>query len=175
MTSIMGTPLCIATKRGYLEIVVVLLLAGADINKATANDGETPLYLASLEGHFEILNTLIAAGSNVDQSTHAGETPLYIASCLGYLNIVQSLTRAGANFLRKSNRGRSPLDVASSYEIRQFITKHPWYRRRNLIVMKPHMEAKGNHVHRPTLLGALLMDGNTLETKNLRKKVASYL
>ena len=56
-----ATPLCIASQNGHLEIVKVLIAAGADVNQATKN-GCTPLYVASLYGHLEVIKVLIASG-----------------------------------------------------------------------------------------------------------------
>jgi ankyrin repeat protein len=45
------TPLIIASRKGYLEIVELLLKNRADINKSD-QDGETPLHKACIGGPF---------------------------------------------------------------------------------------------------------------------------
>ena len=48
-----NTPLHVATWRGFLDIVRVLIQAGSNIS-ALNNCGETGLHMAALKGHLEI-------------------------------------------------------------------------------------------------------------------------
>ena len=57
------TALCIAAYAGHLEVVQMLLKAGADLNQAKT-DGCTPLHLATTRGHEDVVQTLIAAGAS---------------------------------------------------------------------------------------------------------------
>ena len=64
------------------------------------------------------------------------------ASENGHLEVVEVLIAHEANFLYKDNTGQTPLDIAMTDDIKQFIMNHPWYRRRPLIVTRPHADHK---------------------------------
>ena len=81
------TPLYIASARGHLEIVKMLIASGALLDIADKL-GSTHLYSASKNGHLEIVKMLIASGALLDEANNNGWTPLYIASENGHLEIV---------------------------------------------------------------------------------------
>ena len=175
------TPLYIASSKGNLEIAKVLTASGALVNQAT-KDGETPLYIASSKGHLEMVKILIASRGVVDQGDKYGSTPLYIASREGHLEIFKTLVANKANFLYKNKRGLTPLDVAKTDEMKQFIMNHPWYRRRPLLVTRPHDDHETNEEHQLTPLGQIVTvnkGDNPNSQDNLlfqiKIKVASFL
>ncbi|MEC4805301.1 MAG: ankyrin repeat domain-containing protein [Jaaginema sp. PMC 1079.18] len=65
------TSLCIASERGYLNIVNFLLEEGADVNF----NNSSPLFSACRNGHFEIVKSLVHAGSNI--TTEESVTLMY--------------------------------------------------------------------------------------------------
>lgn len=79
------TPLLIAVARGYSDMAVLLLDAGADIEAAAhgqtaGNDaGRTSLLLASLHDHEQLVKTLLEYGARVDVISAIGETPISVA------------------------------------------------------------------------------------------------
>lgn len=62
-TDYIRTPLCFAAARGDLELVQVLVGAGADVNAFC--DNVTPLSCASRSGNLEIMRYLLDRGANV--------------------------------------------------------------------------------------------------------------
>ncbi len=94
------TPLLIASYRGYIEIVKLLLTAGADAN---VNPGRkihcfTALMAASENGHTEIVKLLLTAGADVNAADKTeGVSPLLMTSLYGYTEIVKLLLTAGAD------------------------------------------------------------------------------
>ena len=75
------TALIIASRAGSVEIVQMLLDAGAVATvNATDVAGRTALMYASREGHAVIVLTLLAAGASVDVSDRMGNTALSYAS-----------------------------------------------------------------------------------------------
>ena len=67
--------------------------------------------------------------------------------------------------------------VVKTDEIKQYIINHPWYRRRPIIVMRPHEDHTTNKKHRMTRLGWIVTakEGEDAELFDLRREVASFL
>jgi ankyrin repeat protein len=62
------TPLYVASQNGHVEVVRLLIDAGALISQAN-NNGVTPLSVASAIGHVEVVRLLIDAGAMVKIDT----------------------------------------------------------------------------------------------------------
>jgi ankyrin repeat protein len=104
------TPLCLAASTGNLQLIDLLINAGADVNRAI---GETPLhravYLANgsidieagigypgdIEKATEVVRRLIAAGADVNRGV--SETPLFQAARCGHADLVRLMIEAGGN------------------------------------------------------------------------------
>jgi hypothetical protein len=63
-----GTPLCLAAKYGYTQVVRLLLKYHADIELASKGlfKGATPLFMAATEGHADTVQLLVDHGANVN-------------------------------------------------------------------------------------------------------------
>ena len=124
-----------------------------------------------------IVQLLLEKEAVVDQANDIGATPLHFACLNGHFHVVKALVKARANLLCISKIGRTPLDIAKTDEIKHYIINHPWYRRRPLIVMRPHADHKTNKKHRMTRLGWLVTakEGEDAELFDLRRIVASFL
>ena len=83
-------PLCIATVGGYLDIVEVLLDAGADVNTTTPT-GLTVLHVAASEGYTAIVEALCDRGADRHKKTANGVTALQMASANQHFDIVAFL------------------------------------------------------------------------------------
>ena len=137
------TPLWLASKRGHLEVVRVLLAAGATVDSLSSYPttsplwaramgealaralvgatpdlvktvyGSSPLWAASHAGHVEVVRALLAACADADLAT-TGTTPLWIASQDGHVEVVRALLAGGAQVdLVRNEDGSSPLWAAS--------------------------------------------------------------
>jgi len=84
------TPLHLAVRRGYNEVIGLLLAQGADVN-AKNEAGVTPLHTAVQEGYKEVVRLLVAKGADVNAKTNKGDTPLYEAVRQGDKEVVQLL------------------------------------------------------------------------------------
>jgi len=97
-----GTLLMKASINGCLEIVKILIQAGADVN-AKNNCGQTALFCASAP---EVVKSLIQARADVNAKDSYGHTALSSADSLEKMTI---LIQSGANVNTKDNDGVSPL------------------------------------------------------------------
>lgn len=92
------TTLRIAIVMNHLNIVKILVKAGADVNKRS-HTGGVPLHTATfaLKCDDEIVKFLIAEGANVNASAGNGSTVLMNACIIGRRETVKILVQAGAD------------------------------------------------------------------------------
>ena len=88
------TTLMRACEKGYVEIVRLLLQAGADTDAAD-NEGDRALFWACEEGHVEIVRLLLEAGADTDVADRNGYTAFFWASGEGHDEIVRLLLIQG--------------------------------------------------------------------------------
>ena len=73
------TPLYVASQNGHVEVVRLLIDAGALINQAK-NSGATPILAASQDGHVDVVRLLIDGGATVKIDTmmrYTQKKPIY--------------------------------------------------------------------------------------------------
>ncbi|MEJ2246218.1 MAG: ankyrin repeat domain-containing protein [Acidobacteriota bacterium] len=93
------TPLILASQNGNVEIVKLLLEAGAKVNAATY--AGTAVGAASQNGHVATAKLLIESGADVNAATMDNVTALHLASQNGHLEIVKLLLDSGVNINTK--------------------------------------------------------------------------
>jgi ankyrin repeat protein len=106
------TPLYIAAKRGYLEIVEALLAKKANVHMAD-RDGYTPLHMAAMHGHLEVVNLLLAREANVHSVNQYGDTALHGAAENGYPAVIQFLLNRNADPNSTNQNEDTPLHWAA--------------------------------------------------------------
>ena len=89
-----GTVLHLAIERGFEDIALKLLKAGADVHTKDAK-GRTALHWACCKGFKEVVEMLINKGSKVDERDMFGQTPLMAHRQVNELSMC--LLRAGAS------------------------------------------------------------------------------
>ena len=109
------TALHFASSRGYSEVVLMLITAGADY-ELTDYEGLTPLMEACRAGHKNVADIFLFKYDDVcgdiNASTIDGRTALYFSSMNGHDAIVQKLLAQKADF-HASNEFFSPLKIAN--------------------------------------------------------------
>jgi ankyrin repeat protein len=82
----------LASEKGHVEVVKLLLDRGAEIDKQTFF---TALHLASYNGYVEVVKLLLDRGAEIDKQTFGG-TALHLASQNGHVEVVRILLQKGA-------------------------------------------------------------------------------
>ena len=86
-------PVFVVNFKGHLEVVQLLLEAGADKNAVSAN-GATAMMSAAQHGHLEVVRVLLGAGAEKNAATANRVTALMVAALDGHLEVVQLLLEA---------------------------------------------------------------------------------
>lgn len=124
------TALHYACRKGSLDIVSMLLAAGADPNRVDSRKsdghggGVRPIHCACMNGNAEIVELLIKHGANLEEECSSAKigflggnhTPLNIAVMKGNSKIVELLLKAGAKSYRNKNGNAGPLFWAEYYK-----------------------------------------------------------
>eukprot|EP00803_Ostreobium_quekettii_P008573 evm.model.scf_15EXC.6 EVM.evm.TU.scf_15EXC.6 scf_15EXC:113569-121577(+) len=134
------TPLIVASVRGHLVIVNVLLLAGAE-KDGRSRFGETAIYTVSASGPTDVALALIEAGVDVDIAESGGWTPLNIAVKAGRAPIARALIKANADPNKGNWRGDTPLHMVSFSSVGP---EDPIFIARDLLDAGSNLEARDN-------------------------------
>jgi ankyrin repeat protein len=86
-----------AARRGDVDVVKMLLAAGANVRAITRLGNYTPLLLASEMGHAAVIDALAGAGADAKVTTASGVTPLMLAAASGQADAVKALLARGAD------------------------------------------------------------------------------
>jgi serine/threonine protein kinase len=103
-------PLVTAVQNGDLELVKLLIAAGAKVNPRT--DFMGPIHYAVVARRREILEFLLDQGASVNAQDNTGDTALSLAAKRGDAEIVELLLRRGANPAIKNLEGKLPVEHA---------------------------------------------------------------
>jgi ankyrin repeat protein len=110
------TPLHIAAMRCHVEIVVMLLKAGADPNLRD-HHGQTPLHNTTYDGRpiaAPVASALLKGGADVDVQSKTGNTPLHGAALRGCEDVARVLLAHGADKAVRNKDGFTAEDVAAN-------------------------------------------------------------
>ncbi|MEJ1286399.1 ankyrin repeat and KH domain containing 1 [Cricetulus griseus] len=93
------TPLSLAASGGYVNIIKILLNAGAEINSRTGSKlGISPLMLAAMNGHVPAVKLLLDMGSDINAQIETNRnTALTLACFQGRAEVVSLLLDRKAN------------------------------------------------------------------------------
>jgi ankyrin repeat protein len=108
------SPLTQAAEAGHVDIVRLLLEAGADPNNMWANPPS--ILAAAASGRQDIVEILLAHGASPDAVDEEHETALMAAAAGGHIHVLRKLLDAGADATIHSARGASAITAASEHE-----------------------------------------------------------
>jgi len=109
-----STALHDAVRHDHLEIVQLLIAAGADVKTATRYN-ITPLSLACANGNAAMIERLLDAGADPNSASEEGQTALMTASLTGKADAVKLLIARGAKVnAAEPNQGQTALMWAAS-------------------------------------------------------------
>ncbi|KAK3875811.1 hypothetical protein Pcinc_019344 [Petrolisthes cinctipes] len=87
-------PLHLASEKGYLDVMKLLLQHKADINMMSSRKGDhggTALHLAAEKGHEGVMELLLGARADTESLDNNGITPLHWAAYSGQLGSLEVL------------------------------------------------------------------------------------
>lgn len=105
-------PLLLAAMGGNVQIVEVLLRAGADIKATDPQIGNTALHWACTGGNIALVRLLLTKGIPVDTRNSMGGTPLMDAAKTGKVDLVKLLIARGANVRARDDKTRQMYGAA---------------------------------------------------------------
>ncbi|CAO2653405.1 Nn.00g028160.m01.CDS01 [Neocucurbitaria sp. VM-36] len=110
------TPLHIATYKGHLEIVKILLNQTTVKVNSVTKEHETPLHLAIIKKHTEVVKHLIHHDDVDINAKGLGEqTPLHLAASIGHVRVVEYIiNHDGLDINPKNSNEQTPLHLAAS-------------------------------------------------------------
>ena len=111
------TPLMMASGGGYVDIVQLLLEAGASIDHRNRY-GHTALMDSARFGHVPVVQLLLGAGAQKELRDVAGLTALMMAADGGHAQAVRLLLEAGAAKDVRNLAGQTALMMTSEPEVR---------------------------------------------------------
>jgi len=112
----LGGPLFAAARSGRVEIVRLLLAAGADPNR-TNRMGNTPLWFAAQSpahapDRVAVAQLLLDASAEINRRCEDGSTALHFAAWRGPIAMVELLLAHGGNPNLTDDNGKRPVDFA---------------------------------------------------------------
>ncbi|HEX8749457.1 MAG TPA: ankyrin repeat domain-containing protein [Pyrinomonadaceae bacterium] len=107
-----ATALAVAVGRGNLQIVRMLLKAGADPNKVNGS-GQTALMNLSESSTASIIKDLLAARANIEARDENGGSALMAAARINNVELLKTLLSQGAKVNERNEEGQTALMLAA--------------------------------------------------------------
>lgn len=109
----MGTPFMLAVSQDNIEIINLLVKAGADVNKAAPPMNLSPLGAAASFGNIDVVTLLLELGAdpNQPQPGFAGQTPLSLARMSGNTRLVMLLEDTGDKKANAESEAKPPIEA----------------------------------------------------------------
>ncbi|XP_071086322.1 ankyrin-3-like, partial [Haliotis cracherodii] len=106
------TPVMMAARAGYVELVDFLVKKGADMSLVNSG-GDNILHQACRGGDIETVKTVLAQDKlDINSRSKNGETPVMMAARAGYVELVDLLVKKGGDMSLVNNSGDNILHQA---------------------------------------------------------------
>ncbi|KDO17094.1 hypothetical protein SPRG_17493 [Saprolegnia parasitica CBS 223.65] len=109
-----STALLVATRKGYHDVVLLLLQHKAPVDATFNTGGLTSLMVAATQGYLSILQLLLQFHANFTLRNHHGTTLLMLAAQYGHADMTKLLLDRNANLNAEETDGWSALMYAAS-------------------------------------------------------------
>ncbi|MBA8755949.1 hypothetical protein HCR15_02235 [Wolbachia pipientis] len=106
------TPLCVASCKGNLYVLKLLLSRNAKVN-VQDDSRKTPLHYAAREGHSDVAELLLGRGTMIDAEDRFGMAPLHYAAYHNRKNMVSFLIKQDAKIEAMDKEAKTPLHYAA--------------------------------------------------------------
>jgi hypothetical protein len=113
-----GSPLQVASLRGHLDAVSLLIDHGADANMVARN-GCIPLCSAYDGGHLGIMQLLLERGASIDMRCSEAGLPIHFASRGGGTDVIPLFLQHNADVNATDDENYTPLHWASHADVAQ--------------------------------------------------------
>jgi hypothetical protein len=107
-----GYSLPLAAENGHLDVVSLLLSAGASCDLG----GKPALMCAATRGHDDVVRSLLSAGATINATDQNGQTALIWATAYGRSEVVRTLLSHGADKSVTDSFGNTAFTVARDTE-----------------------------------------------------------
>ncbi|XP_013395083.1 ankyrin repeat and SOCS box protein 13 isoform X1 [Lingula anatina] len=121
------SPLHEAMLAGRWEVALILIAAGAELEKMDCHFG-TPLHVAASLGDVNSVKVLLNSGANVN-ATKINETALHMAARKNDVTLISLLLEYGADAAMRNNTGQKPRDLlaTSKSDFQECAAVFSWY------------------------------------------------
>lgn len=114
------TPLMQSALDSELEVMRILLTAGAEVN-LTNDDDNNALWFACVSNQIMLVRELLHYGCNMNNQNVNGATALIYCSSTGKFDIVKELVKSGADIRKQTLDGFTALDSATTLPILKYL------------------------------------------------------
>ena len=99
------SPLYVASLKGHVPIVKLLVAAGAEVDQPRTDTGATPLFAAAQANQAAVVRELVGAGAGVDRSRHLVDdaSALFVVAAQAHREVLMVLLAAGAEVNRTTD------------------------------------------------------------------------
>ena len=108
------TPLHLAARFGFVEILTVLIENGANISGRDCN-GSTALHIAACHNQFAVFKKLVEQGVDPNVKSFNGSTPFHSAALCSAKDLFIPIYKLGANAYLRDNNGMTVVHYAALY------------------------------------------------------------